>query len=268
MSICYYNGQFVKADEISISIDDRSYKYGDAVFDTLAFFNGKIFNYNFHAKRISAALKAVNIKADIPDVFAELITKNKLTDGFIRIHVSRGDYSKGYLALNKCKPNILIEAKPRTKQNHNSFKLKVSPYKKIPLECLPSNYKTGNSLNSSLALMDAHKSKTNEAIQLSIEAYVCECASANIFWIKNRVIYTPSLDLPVLDGSIRNWIVKNYKVKQGKYKLPVLLHADEVFITNVNLLIQPVTNIKHGKGYSYDNGKLAGELLEKLRECL
>ena len=73
---------------------------------------------------------------------------------------------------------------------------------------------------------------------------ICETASGNIFWVKNGEIFTPSKDLALIPGSIRERVIKLCKVKQGKFKIDVLKKADEVFMTNVSHLVLPFTEIK------------------------
>ena len=99
-------------------------------------------------------------------------------------------------------------------------------------------------------LMKSLRKKENEnnffdAIMLDEKGYICETSSANIFWIKDQIIYTPNNNCNMVHGTIRKALldITDLKIKCGKYKISALKNADEVFITNSTLIILPIDKI-------------------------
>ncbi len=249
MSFIYINGVFYEDSEAKISVKDRGFRFGDGLFETVAFYNGKIHRWGLHKKRLEGGLDAIKIifnterlESDIKKTFE----KNGLATGLARLTVTRGEGSRGYLPAEKSTANVVIEAMPRPPMEREHANLCVSKYKKIPLECLPVNYKLTQGLNSTLAKMEAHEKGFFEALLLNVDGEITECTAGNIFWVKGDKIYTPSLECGLLDGTIRNIIIEQspYKVIQGKFKLKELKKADEVFITNVAWKVLSVNEVE------------------------
>ncbi len=104
-------------------------------------------------------------------------------------------------------------------------------------------------LNYVLAKIDAHKAGHFDDVMLNQENYISECSSSNIFWIKNKKLYTSSLDCDALAGTIRKKIIDKFSLKTNlvKAKINSLKNADEVFLTNSNILILSVDELVFGK---------------------
>lgn len=238
MAFTYINGVFYEDSEAKISVKDRGFRFGDGLFETVAMYNGKIHQWNLHQARLDGGLNALKIifnserlESDIKKTFE----KNGLKSGLARVTVTRGEGSRGYLPTENSTANVVIEAMPRPPMEREYAKLCVSKYRKIPLECLPVNYKLTQGLNSTLAKMEAHEKGFFEAILLNEKGNITECTAGNIFWVKGNTIYTPCLKCGLLDGTIRHLILEQnkFKVVQRKFKLKELKKADEIFITNV-----------------------------------
>jgi len=240
----WINNKFIESEFAQISIHDRSFRFGDGVFETIYIYNRKLYLWKDHFARLEKSLEVLEIDYNLSsllDTSLKLIEKNEIVNGFLRITITRGKGSRGYLPIIEKGPNIIIETLPE-KENSESIELGVSNIRKIPLECLPA-IKSCNGLNSTLTRMEAEKIGFQDLIQLSVDDFICETSSANIFWIKNKKFYTPSLELPVLPGIMRKKIIGDQQVKEGKFKLENILAADEVFLTNINYKIMPVTKI-------------------------
>jgi len=89
----------------------------------------------------------------------------------------------------------------------------------------------------------------DDAVVLDCQGYIVETAIANIFWVKDNIVYTPSLDLAGVNGIMRAkvlaWLSEDgYQVKIDRYRLGSIISADEVFITNCLMTIVRVNNIE------------------------
>ena len=265
MAFIYINGNFYEEVDAKISVKDRGFRFGDGVFETVSFNNGKIFRWDLHKQRLDAGLEAIKLDFNTERLESDIlktIQKNGLTSGSARLTITRGEGSRGYLPTYQKISNVVIEAMERPEMNRVDANLCVSKYRKIPTECLPVNYKLSQGLNSTLAKIEAREKNFFESLLLNIDDEIAECASANIFWTRGKKIYTPSLECGALKGVVRSVIkeVSPYKIVEGRFKLKHLRKAEEIFISNSTIRVLPVSEIdglwKNKKGH-----KIAHELL-------
>lgn len=132
-----------------------------------------------------------------------------------------------------------------------------------------SNVKSNNYLTSLMALRFASKNNFDEAIILNSFERVCESAIANIFTIKNRLIFTPPLSEGCVAGVMRRWMLEklsreNLKIEEKELSVKDLLSADELFLTNS---IQPIRWVKQFRDKIYTH-QIAKVILDHYVEKL
>lgn len=262
------NGKIVSSKNAAISVQDRGFRFGDGLFETCLIKNGLIYNFYAHFARLEAGLKAIKIELDcrvIKESCKKLIQKNKIKDGILRIAISRGVGSFGYLPAKDIKPTIIIETLKKPETPKSPIKLMVSSYEKPSLRSLPVNYKLANSLNSVLAKIEAVEKNCFDAILLNEKKQISETSSSNIFWIKDNVLHTPDLSCGCLAGTIREKIIKlsPIKIKLTKAKIEDLLEADEAFISNVAIGVLAIDVIGKKKFVSKKYSKIFSNLLNQ-----
>ncbi len=262
------NNKILPAKYALISAQDRGFRFGDGVFETCLIASGKIYNWKAHKARLEAGLKAIKIdfnSKNLEKSCSDLIKKNKIQDGYLRIAISRGVGSIGYLPAKDIQPTIVIETLKPNPKPKSPIKLMVSSYTKTSLKSLPANYKLMNGLNSTLAKLEAVKNNCFDGIILNEKNQICETSSANIFWIKNDILHTPDLNCGCLAGTIREKILKlsPIKTKLVKAKLDDLINADEAFITNVAIGVLKIDQINKKKFSSKKYSKVFSDLLIK-----
>lgn len=265
--IFYHNGQYVEAKKVSISAHDRGFRFGDGVFETIPVYGAKPYQVDWHLKRLEAGLAAIDIEDPGlgRDEVMEMIRRNVIGDGFVRIMISRGEGSLGYLPDYDITPTVLIEAFPRTEPLPDEpASLFLSSYKKPSLDMLPVNVKLAQGLNSTLARLEAQNKNCFEALQLNVEGHICETSSANIFWVVGDKIYTPPLSTGCLNGSTRAALMRIVSVYQAKIPLASLQEADEVFLTNCNWQVLPVTELRP-MGWKWKQGSTTAHLHDLLK---
>ena len=252
MNFVIINNQIIKEDQAFISIQERGFRFGDGVFETCRVFDGIIYNSEAHFERLRSGIEAIKIKIDLQDLknnCQKLIKKNSLKNGLIRIYISRGIGSIGYLPINDIKPLTVIETLEMPTLGLFPIKLFLSEITKISIKSLPINYKLAQGLNSTLARMEAVEKRYFDAVLLNEAGEICETSSANIFWIKNNILYTPAKECGILLGTTRQKIIdlSSIKIAQVKTKINELLNADEVFLTNASLGIIAVDQFMEKK---------------------
>lgn len=264
MSIIYMNGQFLSAEQALIPVADRGFRFGDGVFETIRVYAGVAYQLEWHLERLQRGLTAIKIVCGVQRAACnQLIEKNNLQNGFLRIAISRGVGSHGYLPQADIKPTIVMETLPLS-DVPESASLYLSQFRKTSPSSLPTNYKLAQGMNSTLARMEAQEHGCFEALQLTPDDFVSEASSSNFFWVKDDVIYTPALEAGCLEGSTRAALMRLTKIEEIMALPSGLESADEVFITNCAWGVLPVTSLKP-QGWNWKIGKIAKQLQTALK---
>jgi len=140
---------------------------------------------------------------------------------------------------------LIIEAFEMQSKLPNKITLGISKIKVLNNSKVLQKCKTMQGLNYVLAKIAAKKLKHFDHIMLSHEGFISECSSANIFWIKNNKIFTPSAKCNMIFGTVRQKIITKLpqKINQVEAKISTIKNADEIFITNANLLVLPIDEL-------------------------
>jgi branched-chain amino acid aminotransferase len=271
----YLNNRIVPNNKAVISVYDHGFLYGDGIYETLRAYDGIVFLLDQHIDRLfrSASMIALKIKKT-PDAVKKAVYKtlsaNRLKDAVIRITVSRGPGPTG-LDPALCKdPTFVIIAREFVHYPNMYYKkgvrIALVDTKRNFKDALNPQIKSLNFLNNILAIIEAKKKGAYEAIMKNYRGYIAEGTISNIFFIKDRVLCTPGLDVGILDGITRRIILETardagMKVIEGKFKKDDLYNADEMFISNTTMEVMPVSEIDNKKISS-----MAGNLTKTLHK--
>jgi branched-chain amino acid aminotransferase len=261
-----YNKQFFHSGIPVITPENRSFRYGDGLFETMRMQQGKIINIDFHFERLFAGMKVLQI--EIPGYFSksyfldtvnQLLSKNSIfKNARIRLMFFRGD--EGIFEVENNATNFIIETFPLHKKIElNEEGLVVDVFPDVAKSCDRfSNLKSNNYLPSIMAARFAKKNSLDDAIILNAFGRVCETAIANIFIIKDQKVITPPLTEGCVAGTMRRWMLeklmlRNMKIEEKSLYVEELLSADELFLTNS---IQPIRWVKQFRDKTYGNEKV------------
>jgi len=241
MTDCIINGHLVATEEATISIQDRGFRYGDGVFETIAVQSGVPYHFDWHLSRLERGLHAIKIAFDtsiLKEHCRQLLHQNKVGNGLLRIQVTRGIGSRGYLpdpAHPHAGPSFVIETNPVPIMPDKAVTLWHSSYCKIAENALPVQYKLCQGLNSTLARIEAQEQHCFDALLLNHKEQLCETSSGNLFWLKDGTLHTPSLACGALEGIARRAVIQlsPYPVVETVAGIEALKGADAVFITNI-----------------------------------
>lgn len=280
--IVYLNGEFVKADLAKVSIFDHGFLYGDSVFETLRVYNKQIFKFHEHMDRFFESARQIYleiplIRSVIEKAIKILLDQNALTDAVARIMLTRGEGAIG-IDLELCpKTTFLIMVYPPREMASRLYEqgvaLVLSPYRRVPSQCLEATIKSGNYLPLILAREEAKRRGAFDALLLNLEGYVTEGTSSNLFIVKGGQLLTPDASCGILPGITRKTVM-HLAGEMGRevyetFLVPEdILHADECFLTNTVSEIVPVTTyerklVAHGRP-----GKLTLDLMTEYRTLI
>ncbi len=255
--IACINGRFVAEGQATVALADRGFRFGDGTFETIRLQAGVPYQWAQHMARLQAGLAEIHIampEVDWLDAAHRLVKENSASDGFIRVSVSRGVGSRGYLPVDGMMPTWAMEYITAPPAPLSPYRLWLSEIVKIPTQCLPANYKLANGLNSTLAALDAQKNDCDDALQLTLNGDICETSSANIFWVKDNNVFTPGLATNCLRGTTREAVLRLLpSVREVEAPLGALKSAEAVFITNARLGVHPAATLAQ-VGWNFNAG--------------
>jgi branched-chain amino acid aminotransferase len=269
MSYCNVNGQCVAENDARIPVQDRGFRFGDGVFETIALHQGVPYQYDWHMERLAHGLRALKIPFDtalLQPHCRELVQRNGMRDGILRIQVTRGIGSQGYLpdpSHRLAGASFVIETQPAAPVSPIPVLLWQSSLRKISTSALPVQTKLCQGVNSTLARMEAVENKCFEALLLNERQQLCETSSGNLFWVTGGTVYTPSLSCGLLNGSTRASLMRLAQVTEAETTMEALMSAESVFITNVAWLALPVCGLNPA-GKTWGNH----ETCHRLRQLL
>lgn len=270
------NGNLVTEEEASISISNRGFAYGDAVFETLRVINGKIMFWETHYFRLMSSMRIMRM--EIPHSFSpefleseiqSIVGERGLSDSPARVRFTVFRKDGGFYSPATNEIGYIITAK----QLDNPFYLLGEDFYEVELfkdhfvnSGLLSTLKTNNKAINVLGSIFAKENDYHNCLLLNENKSVVEALNGNIFLVNGDIIKTPPLSDGCLKGVLRSKIIEivkklpEYKLQEESISPFELQKADEMFITNVIIGIRPVSKYRK-KEYQ---ATVAGKLLSRL----
>ncbi|WP_419803390.1 aminotransferase class IV [Mucilaginibacter sp.] len=274
-----YNGSIVTADQQVLRLNNRSFHYGDGLFESMRMIRGNLQFAGLHAKRLQMGMRALKFDhySVLDAVFLvekakELANRNKAKNGRLRLTVFRD--SDGLYTPEEQKFGYSIEWETLEDQQYtlNTKGLIMNVYEEMqkPVNML-ANLKTCNSLTYVLAGIFKQKHRLNDAFILNQHGFLCESISSNIFIKYNNILYTPALSEGCIRGVMRQAVMdlalkNSIQVTEAQINPQILNEAEEVFLTNATRGIQWVLGFNR-KRYFYEHSRfLSNKLNEQLND--
>ena len=250
--IGYLNSKYINFNEAKIHIEDRGLQFSDSVYEVVPFYNKKLIDFNFHAKRLKYSLKELQIKYIVKEeklkkIFNKIIRLNKIRNGIVYLQITRGVQPRDHDYRNNLNPNLIIYTINR-KLNfpNNNFKgVKAITYK--DLRWKRRDIKTVSLLANVLAKKEAVRKKAYEAILID-NGKITEATASNVWIVKNNKLITHPSNTDILKGITRDAVKKLIKknkinLKETSFTKKELYNADEVFITSSSSFVTPIIKV-------------------------
>ena len=253
----FVGGKLYPRNEAKVSVFDSSVQGGDAVWEGLRVYDGKIFCLDQHLDRLHASAKTLAF-ADIPTkefikgaIKQTLKANNMRTDTHIRLTLTRGEkITSGMDPRLNQKGSCLIvlaEFKPPVYNNEKGIKLITSHIRRNSPLHLDSKIHHNNLINNILAKIEANYCNADDAIMLDNLGFVAETNACNIFMVKKNILFTPHADA-CLPGFTRATVIRlakelNIPVVERNISIAEFYNADEVFTSGTMSELTPVNEI-------------------------
>ena len=271
----FIDNQLVHRDDAKISVFDSAVQGGDAVWEGLRVYKGRIAALDDHLQRLQNSAKTLAFEKipsnqDIKNAIFKTLEKNNMWDeSHIRLTLTRGKKTTSGMnpKLNQfgCTLIVLAEWKPPIYDNIGISVITSSIRRNTP-QCLDSKIHHNNLLNNILAMIEANVAGVDSAVMLDVHGLISETNDTNIFLVKGGSLITPFADscLPGLTRAMILEIAVTEAISAEEKNLSItdLYTADEAFTTGT---MGELTPILKADGRIIGDGK-AGPITKKMQQ--
>ena len=273
----FLNGQFVPEEKAVISVFDRSFLYGDGLFETLRVFGGKPFRWAQHIERLQRGVEFLKLRLpfapeEIRQFADKLIHENRMPEALLRLSLSRGVGPRGYSPKGADQPMLIMTVHPAPvvdRKHPPQWTLATTSFRLRSDDPL-SHFKTSNKLTQVLARSEAESAGADEALLLTVEGEVAEGASSNLFWMESDAVCSPPLASGILPGVTRAVVLEicqnlGIPVRDAKRKPDELRDAPGVFLSVTTLGLVEATHLDN---FALKQSPLLGTLRAAYEELM
>jgi branched-chain amino acid aminotransferase len=247
--LVYLDGVWVEADAAGVPIHDRGFLYADAVYETARLHQGGYFRLRQHLDRLATSAATLRIPIptadDIVDIASELARRNGLSEATFRITITRG-------ARPAVRGTVLATLAPVAadwrERAAAGWAVLTSSVRRPSTISIPAHLKSPGRPYAILARLEAEDGGADDALLLDDRGHVSEGPTWNVFWRRDRTLFTPSIDCGVLPGVTRAAILElagaaGLDPAEGRYSRSDLDGADEIFATMSSAGIVPFRSL-------------------------
>lgn len=252
-----YDGELTPAKDPVAGATSRGLMYGDGIFETLRVYEGQTLLFEKHMERLKAGLHLLGMDVKhlprenrFKEQIRRLLQENALfdRDAIIRLQCWRGG-DRGYTPRARTEIHYTATASQCPDYEGTYPALATVTTRRIPSESLPSVGKFTNGINYILAAQEAADQDADDALMQTVDGRVSETTIANVFWVKEGQIFTPSADCDVIPGITRQVVLDiidrhpTHRCREGRYAVEKLYDADAAALCNSVREIMPVRRI-------------------------
>jgi branched-chain amino acid aminotransferase len=216
--IVYLDGQWMPADQARVSIFDRSFLYGDGLFETMRVYGGRFLLWREHWDRFTHGTEVLGIacpeaETRVLEIARESLDRNQLPDAVVRLHLSRGVGKRGYSPRGADRPTFIITTHPAPALEEAApaaWHLRTASIR-LPAHDPLAAFKSANKLIQVLARAEADSFGADDALLLNQHGHLAEASSANLFWFSDDHLCTPPLSDGALPGVTREFLLRQLR---------------------------------------------------------
>jgi branched-chain amino acid aminotransferase len=253
------NGRITDEQEAVISVFDHGFLYGEGIYETLRTYNGRLFLFDRHMRRLRNSARLIELAIPFTDnelarQISETIAATKLDEkeAYVRVLVTRGVGELTYELKATPKASWVIIVKPLVEPAAEVYKrgcniVLVDVVRNHPRSLNPM-IKCNNLMNQALAAQQAFKRGAFDGVMRNYRGELTECATSNLFIVKNGIVLTPPVECGLLPGITREFIFEtghDVGIEVGEQVLrdDDLLNADEAFLTSTTREVVPIVAV-------------------------
>jgi branched-chain amino acid aminotransferase len=276
------NGRISDEHEAVISVFDHGFLYGEGIYETLRTYNGRLFLFDRHMRRLRNSARLIELAIPFTDNelarrISDTVAATKLDgkEAYVRVLVTRGVGELTYDLEATPKPSCVIIVKPLVEPPSEIYEkgckvALVDVVRNHPKSVNPM-IKSNNLMNQALAAQQAFEGGAFDGVMRNYRGELTECATSNLFIVKNGTVFTPPIECGLLPGITREFIFevgRNAGIEVGEQVLrdDDLLNADEAFLTSTTRELVPIVAADERAIGDGKPGAVTGKLLKAFRE--
>jgi branched-chain amino acid aminotransferase group I len=271
----HVGGELLPRAEAKVSVFDSSVQGGDACWEGLRVYAGRVFKLDAHLDRLFASAKAlaferVPSRAEVKVAIFATLSKNGMRDGaHVRLTLTRGEKVTSGMnpRFNRSGPCLIVLAEWKAPvYDARGVRLITSSWRRNSPQCIDSKIHHNNLINNILAKIEANAAGADDAVMLDVEGFVAETNATNLFLVKRGALVTPTAD-HCLPGITRATVLElarenGIEAVERRVSLSEFYAADEVFTTGTMGELSPVLAID---GRAIGDGSAVGPLTRRLQ---
>lgn len=254
--LVHVGGRLVPRAEARVSVFDSSVQGGDAVWEGLRVYDGRIFQLDAHLERLEASARAMAFESIPPReaieaALFETLRANGMRDGaHVRLTLTRGEKVTSGMSprWNRSGPCLIVlaEWKPPV-YGRRGLRLITSSWRRNPPQCVDSKIHHNNLINNILAKIEADRAGVDDALMLDLQGFLAETNATNVFLARKGVLSTPEPDacLPGITRGVVLGLARAHGIeaRERRISLSEVYAADEVFTTGTMGELSPVLEV-------------------------
>ena len=250
----YVNGRYVPLDSACIHVEDRGFQFADGAYEVFAVRCGRLIEAEAHWQRLARSLAELSIAvpmsgAALAHVAAEVVRRNRVTDGLLYLQVTRGRARRDFAFPRSARPSVVMTARNQRPPDPELVRRGVAVITLPDLRWARCDIKSVSLLPNVLAKQRAREAGAYEAWLIDGEGRVTEGASSNA-WILSQTgeLVTAALGRDILAGVTRGALLRlaqaqGIAVSERPFSLDEALGAREAFLTSSSNTVLPVVRI-------------------------
>lgn len=278
----WMNGEMRDRQQAAVNVFDHGVLYGDGCFEGIRVYDGEIFQCRAHLERLfrSAQLLRMPVaynREELTEAMQQCIAANGITDGYIRLVVTRGEGLLGLNPFNCTNSMVFIIADTITLYPHEMYEqgmpVIVARTRRSSPSMLPPRVKSCNYLNNIMAKIECIDAGVPEALMCNADGHIAEGTGDNIFIVRDGCLITPPPEAGILLGITRAVVMLLAKrlgmeVREEVFTPEELMKAEECFLTGSAAEVIPVTTVGGKPLGSGTVGPVAKKLQQAFRDFI
>ncbi len=250
--IVYVNGDYVPEVDAKVSVFDRGFLMADGVYEVTSVLDGKLIDFDGHAKRLVRSLRELEMKApcseaDLLKIHRELVKRNAVTEGLVYLQVTRGVADRDFAYPKDARSTLVMFTQTKTLIDNPVAKTGIKVISIDDIRWGRRDIKTVQLLYPSMGKMMAKAAGADDAWMVE-DGKVTEGTSNNAYIVKNGKIVTRHLSNEILHGITRAAVLRVAKeagiaFEERAFTIEEAKAADEAFFTSASAFVMPVVEI-------------------------
>ncbi|HLT52202.1 MAG TPA: aminotransferase class IV [Arenibacter sp.] len=267
----YLNGEIVDAASAKISVFDRGFLFGDGIYEVMVRINGRFLYGEAHLKRLEEGLRKINIPFDtsmIANEIPKLLQASELVDKdcLLYIQITRGVAPRKHAFPDSTKPTFMMYATPYILPDINM--VQASVVTSDDFRWSRCDIKTISLLGNVMVNQYAAQQGCYETVLLR-NGVVTEASHSNVFFVRDKVVYTLPANKHILNGITRQIVLElcaklGLEVREEGIEKEAIFKMDEAFLTGTTTQIASIMQLDDH--FFYQGGQV-GEITKKLQEA-